>query len=384
MGGAALSGCAGQAAADGGGPSPSHWRTVAEQASSRVRAEPLTDRTCREVVRVTTGGSGLRLRLSNAGVAAPLVLRAVTVARRTTGAALDPASLRPVTVQGERTVTVPADGSVTTDPVELPVRPGTDLAVSLAVAGTSYVAEHLVGAATSACTAPGSGDRTAQTGAGGFVDAGREGLVVDGVDVRAPEDAPPGVLGVGDSLTDSTLPPDLYQRWTDRLAQDLGGDVAVGNAAIGGNRVLLAGGYGPTLEQRYARDVTTRSGVGTVVLLAGTNDVSGGVAPVALAAALGGLAAQAHAAGQRVVLVTLPPAWHRPARQEAVRLAVNAWVRRTRAADAVVDADALLRDPLQPTHLRPSVDIGDGLHLSVEGHRLLGDAVADALARLRR
>lgn len=354
------------------------------QASSRVRAEPLTDQTCREVVRVTTGGSGLRLRLSNAGVAAPLVLRAVTVARRTAGAALDPASVRPVTVHGDRVVTVPADGSVTTDPVELAVRPGSDLAVSLAVAGTSYVAEHLVGGATSTCTAAGSGDRTAQTGERGFLDAGREGLVVDGVDVRAPEGAPRGVLGVGDSLTDSTLPPDLYQRWTDRLAQDLDGEVAVGNAAIGGNRVLLPGGYGPTLEQRFARDVTSRAGVGTVVLLAGTNDVSAGVPPVVLAAALARLAAQAHAAGQRVVLVTLPPAWHRPAWQERVRLAVNAWVRRTRAADAVVDADALLRDPLQPTHLLARVDVGDGLHLSAEGHRLLGDAVADALARLPR
>jgi lysophospholipase L1-like esterase len=78
----------------------------------------------------------------------------------------------------------------------------------------------------------------------------------------------------------------------------------------------------------------------------------------------------------RIVLVTLAPAWRRPATAEQVRQAVNAWIRSTPVADARVDADQLLRDPRHLTHLRPAYDRGDGLHLSALGHAVLGKAVA--------
>lgn len=360
-------------------PGPGDWRTAAAQPMSRVHAPPLVDQTCRQVLRTTVGGQRLRLRLSNAGVGTPLVLRQVTVGLRTAGAAVAAGSLRSVTVSGAGTVTVPADGQVTTDPVALEVRAGADVTVSLAVQGATPVAEHLLAAATGYCSASRTGDLTRATAGTAFRPAGRSGLVVDALEVEPAAGAPTGVLAVGDSLTDAPLSPDRYERWSDRLAARLGPRVAVANAAIGGNRVQLAGGYGPTLLTRFARDVTSRPGIGTVVLLAGTNDVAAGLPAAVLTSRLAQLCDQAHAAGLRVVLLTLPPAHRRPARLEPVRAAVDRWIRTASAADAVVDADAVLRDPAQPTHLLPRYDRGDGLHLSPAGHRALGDAVAEQL-----
>jgi lysophospholipase L1-like esterase len=184
---------------------------------------------------------------------------------------------------------------------------------------------------------------------------------------------------IGDSLTDPRLPPDTYERWSDVLTARLAGALPVANAAIDGNRLLVGGGYGPTVTQRFTRDVLERPGVGTLLLLAGTNDITGGASAKEITHALAELAARAHGRGLRVVLLTLTPAHRRTADKESIRIEVNQWIRSTKGADGVIDADALLRDPSQPNRLLPSYDLGDGLHLSVDGHRALGGAVADAL-----
>lgn len=348
---------------------------------SRLHA-PVADTSCRQVLRTTVDGSRVRLRLSAAGLGAALPLTAVTVAVRTAGAAIASSTLRPVTLRGSSAFSVPAGGRVTTDPVDLPVRAGDDVAVTFAVHGRTWLPEHAVGGATGWCAPDGSGDLTSQAIAGGLLTAGRGGLVVDALEVAAPQGAPLGVLAVGDSLTDPPADPDRYRRWTDRLAARLPG-TAVANAAIGGNRVQLPGGYGPALSARFATDALALPGVGTLVVFAGTNDVSGGLAAAALEQRLAQLCGRARAAGLRVVLTTLPPAQRRPPALEAVRLQVNRWIRATTAADAVLDADALLRDPTHPRRLRPVFDHGDGLHLSDGAHRVLGDAAARLLARTR-
>ncbi len=368
---AALALLAGCAPAQGAAPAPvdpapaALWRTSVAQAMSTVQV--LTDQTCREVLRVTSGGSAVRLRLSHATGSSAVRLSAVTV--RANGLSAT------VTVDGRRAVDLAPGSQVVSDPVRLAVAPGDELVVSLAVSGRATVSAHRVGAAALSCTAPGTGDRTESTSAQGFAPAGRQGLVVDDVAVLG---GPRAVLAVGDSLTDPELPPGTYPRWTDVLDAKLPADVPVSNAAIAGNRVLLPGGYGPTLVQRFARDVLARDGVGTVVLLAGTNDVSRDLPAARLTAELAQLCRLARDRGVRVVLLTLPPASKRPPAQEAVRQRVNDWIRSTTLADVVVDADAVLRAPGQPTRLLPAYD-RDHLHLTPAGHRALGEAVAAAL-----
>lgn len=354
------------------------WRTSAVQAMNMLRTAPARDETCRSVVRLSTGGTALRVTLSNLLGEAPLVLSAVTVGLRTTGSAVRPDSLRPVTVRGSRTITVPAGATVDSDPVLLQTGPLTDVAVSVAVAGPVRLTAHRFGADTGWCSGPGTGDRTEDAAGKAFRKGERESVVVEEVAVTAVPTAPRGVLAVGDSLTDAPLPPDTHPRWTDVLATRLPG-VPVPSAAIAGNRVVLEGGYGRPLVERFDRDVLSRDGVGTIVLLAGTNDLSRDLTAARLTAALGSLVGKARAQGLRVVLLTIPPATERDAQAAVERRATNAWVRDRSGADLVVDADALLRDPAGGERLRAAYDYGDGLHLSREGHRVLGEAVAAAL-----
>jgi len=56
-------------------------------------------------------------------------------------------------------------------------------------------------------------------------------------------------------------------------------------------------------------------------------------------------------------------------------MALNQWIRTSGAFDGVVDADLVLGDPSQPTHLLPAYDIGDHLHPNITG----GIAVANSI-----
>jgi lysophospholipase L1-like esterase len=344
---------------------------------SKVREAPAQNETCRQIIRSTVGGSVIRLRLSNVMSPTPLSLAGVTVGIRSVGSALA-AAPKLVTVGGSATPVIGAGKVVTTDPIELLVAADDDVAVTFAIAGTARLTEHLLGAATGWCSGPGTGDHTTDPTRDPFTQGSREGLVVEAVEVQTTTPRRDGIIAVGDSLTDPPLPADTYQRWTDVVAAGTAHSVA--NAAIGGNRVMLRGGYGRTLTERFTDDVLDRPGTGTLVLFAGTNDVSTGITTATLTARLEELTKRAKSRGFRVVVVTLVPAWKRSPAKERVRQDVNTWIRTTPYADLRVDADKLLRDPARPTHLLPSYDFGDGLHLSAAGHRVLGQAIVTVLA----
>lgn len=355
------------------------WRSSAGQAMSDVHRTLVRDETCRQPLRLTVGGGALRLRLSNALGPTPLALSAVTVGLRSSGPAVRPDSLRTVTVDGDASFVVPAGEAVTTDPVALATAAGDDLLVSLAVDGEARLSEHRFGSATGWCTGPGTGDRTASAAGDAFGRGSRSGLVVDDVAVTSAGDVPGSVVAVGDSLTDDALlPADSHRRWTDVLADRLDARPVV-NAAIAGNCIVCEAGYGPPLVERFSRDALSRSGIGTVVILAGTNDIALRVPTSQLVDELRQLVAAAQAEGVQVLLVTIPPAAQREPAQLAARHAVNDWIRDDSGADAVVDADRLLRDAAEPERLAPGYDYGDGLHLSVAGHRALAAEVAAAL-----
>jgi lysophospholipase L1-like esterase len=354
----------------------SSWQTAAVQAMSIVRTATAQNETCRQLIRATAGGSVIRLRLSNAMSSTPLSLAAVTVGISAVGPALaGPPKL--VTIGGNAAPVIGAHKVATTDPIDLVVTPGQDVAVTFAVTGTAKLTEHLLGAATGWCSGPNTGDHTSDSTRDPFAQSSREGLVVEALEVQTTRRRTDGILAVGDSLTDPPLPPDTYQRWTDVVAART--HRAMGNLAIGGNRVLLPGGYGPTLLQRFSHDVLSRPGAGTLIIFAGTNDVSSGITAAELTRRLAELTRKAKSHGFRVVLVTLAPAWKRTPDKERVRQEVNAWIRTAPEIDLRVDADALLRDPNRPTHLLRAYDFGDGLHLSAAGHRALGQAIVTTL-----
>ena len=155
--------------------------------------------------------------------------------------------------------------------------------------------------------------------------------------------------------------------------------VAVVNQGIGGNGVF--GGLGPSATARFQRDVLAISGVKWVILNEGVNDIGGATSTQIadqLITAYQSFITQAHASNLRIYGVPILPfggSSYESAIHQTARDTVNAWVRTSGAFDAVIDLDAVVRDPQTPTALLPAFDSGDHLHPSVLGHQALGQGV---------
>jgi hypothetical protein len=87
------------------------------------------------------------------------------------------------------------------------------------------------------------------------------------------------------------------------------------------------------------------------------------------------IARRLHARGLRVVGATVLPMCN-PADsdKERARQAVNRWIRTTRVFDTVVDFDAVLRDPADPTVMLNDLKF-DCYHPNAAGDALLGAAI---------
>src|SRR5438105_383612 len=216
---------------------------------------------------------------------------------------------------------------------------------------------------------------------------------VCGVDVVAPP-AAGAIVALGDSLTDANISThDGHHSWPAQLARRLvarpsGRPMAVMNQGLGGNRILhdIRGDSG---LRRFDRDVLAQPGVTHTVIMLGTNDLRNRngkpeeeVTAPQMIAGLKQFAVRGQARGIKVIGGTLTPfenetflpgAWN--PRREAVRQAVNEWLRKAEGFDAIIDFDRALRDPAHPTQMLPIYDCGDHLHPSDLGYRTMGDAI---------
>ena len=354
-----------------------------------------TDITLRQLVRTTVGGSRIRIRMSNAFGREPLTISDAAIARAASpgSSRIMPATSRSVTFQGQRSVTIPAGAEFVSDPIAVPVAPLSTLAVSIHLAGLPKVETGHPGSRATSFFA--AGDQVSA------VDLTRRASAdhwyfLSGIDVQGPSTSAVAVLG--DSITDGHgVASNTDTRWTDFLAERLAMSrpKAVLNLGIGGNR-LLADGLGPNALARFDRDILEREGVRHLIILEGVNDL--GVltrdAPAApqehralvrgMIAAYAQMIARAHDRGIKVIGATIMPDgasgyYHPNATNEVDRAAVNAWIRKPGHFDAVIDFDALMRDPAHPDRLRKEFDSGDGLHPSAAGYRFMGRAVPLAL-----
>jgi hypothetical protein len=96
----------------------------------------LSGRTLRVMAHLTTGGSQLRVRLSQRFGSSPLDIGAAHVAVRGSGSGIVAGTDRALTFAGGSHVTVPAGGDVWSDPIALTVSGGKDVAVSVYIPGS--------------------------------------------------------------------------------------------------------------------------------------------------------------------------------------------------------------------------------------------------------
>ena len=349
--------------------------------------------TLRQVARLSVGGTRLRVVLSNEEGQAPLVIGAAHVARHAEGSAVVAGSDRALRFGGRAEVRIAPGARVVSDPVELAVPALGRVAVSIYLPQPTAPAGFHFDARQTAYLA--SGDHTASTVLGRDATTLSTRVFLSGVMVDGPQ-PPVTVVALGDSITDGNgATPDADARWPDALAERLAPrGVAVLNAGISGAR-LLSDGMGRSALARIGRDVFSRPGVRTVIVLLGTNDIGwpgGPFAPressVSIEAFTQGyraLAELARAHNVRLIAATLPPferalqgtplEGHHSPEKERLRQAVNRWIRESGSFDAVVDMDRVLHDPAHPSRLNPAFDSGDHLHPNDAGYRAMAAAL---------
>jgi lysophospholipase L1-like esterase len=348
-----------------------------------------SDCTIRNVVHTSVGGSSVRIHLSNAFGTAPLLIGDASVALPEVPdtAQVSPGTLHYLTFNGQHQVTIPTGQTVTSDPVKLNVPADHDLLVTTFTPGYSTPMTYHPDAQENSYFSSGP-DEAGATTAAAFPQTTQAWHFLTGVDV-ARSGARGAVVALGDSITDGYQSSyNVDHRWPNYLAGRLlqtpaSQRLSVLNAGIGGNRILLDGGdgFGPAALSRFNRDVLGQTGVRTVVILLGINDIQQTphqLDPNQIIAGLQQLANDAHTAGLRVIGGTILPfeGWTTYDQQEeAARAAVNAWIRTTTAFNAVVDFDAAVRDPSDQHRMLPEYDSGDHLHPNDIGYAVMANAV---------
>jgi lysophospholipase L1-like esterase len=350
----------------------------------------LASSTLRQFVHVTLGGKHVRVRFSNAYGTNSVAINSAHIALAAgAGSAgngqINIATDKSLSFHGAPSVNIPPGEVILSDPCDYALPALTNLAVSIYFGdiSASTINGHPGSRTTSFILA--TNVVTAANMAGAATTA--HWYIITGVDVLAGNSSK-GVVTLGDSITDgrgSTT--DGNNRWPDNLARRLATNaptagVAVVNMGIGGNAIF--GGLGPAAVSRFDRDVLNQSGVRWLIVFEGVNDIGGATSSGSPALATNLISAytqfanKAHARNLRAYGATITPfggnSYYTTAR-EAARQTVNAWFRTNTVYDALIDFDALVRDPVTITNMLSTYDTGDHLHLNPTGYQAMANAI---------
>ena len=344
-------------------------------------APGLTGNTLRQIINVSIGGEKLRVRFSNVFGTNAVTLNAVHMALSGDGSAIKTETDTALTFDGKPSVTIPAGESILSDDFNFHLEPLAKVAVTINFGGISGNVTGHPGSRTTSYLLAGN-----QVSAANLPDAmtTQHWYFLNDIDVQAESGG--AVATLGDSITDGRgSGTDKNDRWPDNLARRLQSnsgtaDIAVLNEGIGGNCVLR-GGLGPTAMSRFNRDVLSQSGVHWMILFEGVNDIGGSHNPnvaTNLINAFESVIQQAHEHHILVYGATITPfgtSFYDSPAHETARQEVNQWIRTSGRFDGVIDFDAAVRDPKNPSRLLASADNGDHLHPNEAGYRMMADAI---------
>ncbi|MEP6763481.1 MAG: SGNH/GDSL hydrolase family protein [Gemmatimonadaceae bacterium] len=369
---------------------PSQSATALRPATGTVdRVPTYANATIRQVLHTTVGGDRVRIHISNEYGDRPIKIGGAHIALTATGSSINAGSDHALTFDGKASVIVRTGATVVSDPIQFNAPALTSLTVSMFLPDSARTTtRHALAVATTYIAKSGNQLASAEFKADTTM---RSWLFLSAIDVTN-ANVTGTIVTIGNSITDGfASTPDANRRWPDVLAQRLLSSKsepmkAVVNAGISGNRVLSFGA-GPSLVSRFDRDVLMQPGVSHVIILEAINDISRSTVDTISADDIifgyKQVIERAHERGIAVIGATLTPFHRAPAPNEAMREAVNTWIRTSGAYDAVIDFDVITRDPNKPNQLLPAYDSGDGLHPSDAGYKAMGEAINLALFRKR-
>jgi lysophospholipase L1-like esterase len=323
---------------------------------------------------MSIGAEQIRVRISNAFGLTDLPITKATIAypvasggyNKTGSPFIDTDSLQTLTFSGNSSIAIPNGALAVSDPLNFPIAPESVISITLYLANgqtTNSITSH-PGSRTGSWIS--SGDQTASRNfTGPSTVESFHWYFLSAVEAWSPRAAGAFVI-VGDSITDGRSSwNNANQRWPDlvlrRMQQNSATkNIGIVNEAAGGNRVLYDG-LGPNALGRIDRDLLAHSGVQYAMVFEGVNDIGVAADTAAAQAQTGDRLIQAykqmisrvHAHGIPFFGATITPFGcynssiqaYSTVLREQTRLRVNDWIRNSGAFDAVLDFDAVLRDP---------------------------------------
>ena len=350
------------------------------------------DITLRCAVRTLLDGSRIRLRLNNYGANEEAVITRVTVAPCDEKGVWKTDAALTLTFDGREKCVMPAGGSALSDPVDMILSRGDDVAVSLYLGEFAPLATgtEISGPLTRQWFCEGDGSLCAEMPLVHTMHT-ETCFFLDTVEVLT-DASNRGIVCFGDSITAQSWPDQLALRLTEENRTGL----SVVRRGIGGSRVFHAYPnvqhrcYGPDGFARFEREINVPA-ADRVVVLHGINDLMhpNGTTfrpwsdfPTAeeMIDGLRFYIRKAHEQGKKICLGTIMTfkgwqTWNEE--REARRQAVNAWIRTQTESDAVADFDAATRSAEDPQMRDSACDCGDHVHPSLEGARRMAQCVPE-------
>ena len=352
------------------GPATSMTWTGTWASSPQGCSGVFSQRTMREIVHTSIGGTSARVRVSNTFSGGPLQIRDVHLAQRTTGSSIDPATDKALLFNGQPDVTIPAGMFAVSDGGDFTVKALSDVAVSFYVVSNDGGTCHQSGFQTNYSV---GGNMVSSAVLAGTQTNGSY-YFLSNLDVVNP-DVEGAVVTLGASITDGYVSPsDANRRWPNDLAARL----VTGNRVIGVLNQGISGDGVKNAVMRFDRDVLSQPNVKWVIFSDNPINDLGGFKPPAQVEIdqMKTMMAKAHDKGVKFLCSTLTP--FLPA--EPGRTTINDFIRGPDSGcDGVVDQDAATHDPAAPTHWLATFNSGDSLHPNVAGLQAIAEAVNLAL-----
>ena len=350
----------------------------------------MTNRSVRQVVKVSIGGDVIRLKLSNIYSMQPVEIRSIYIAHAKDSSDIDAKTAQYFKFGNSYKTVIPAGKQIVSDALKFNLRNLERVAITINYTSAPEVPTVHMGSRTTSYIMKGVTNAHSN-----FAKAFRENhwYNISGIDVYTMSNNMSAIAIIGNSITDGKCSTDNAQnRWPDVMSEMLQlkhkiTNQGVLNLGIGNNRVTVPGGFGALAKERFDRDILMQSGVKKVVIFEGVNDIgaarSGSSETVArqIIESIHGMVKKAKARKMKVYLGTITPfkgAGYYTHFHEAARLYVNDWIRsQAKNVDGILDFAKLLQDPNDDRRMKREYASNDWLHPNPTGYKAMGIYAAD-------
>ena len=350
----------------------------------------MTNRSVRQVVKVSIGGDVIRLKLSNIYSMRPVEIRSIYIAHAKDSFAIDAKTAQYFKFGNSYKTVIPAGKQIVSDALKFNLRNLERVAITINYTSAPEIPTVHMGSRTTSYIMKGVTNAHSN-----FAKAFRENhwYNISGIDVYTMSNNMSAIAIIGNSITDGKCSTDNAQnRWPDVMSEMLQlkhkiTNQGVLNLGIGNNRVTVPGGFGALAKERFDRDILMQNGVKKVIIFEGVNDIgaarNGSSETVArqIIESIQGMMKKAKARKMKVYLGTITPfkgAGYYTHFHEAARLYVNDWIRsQARNVDGILDFAKLLQDPNDDRRMKREYASSDWLHPNPTGYKAMGIYAAD-------